>query len=79
MPIRIVAISHGLLDYGAIFGLIALVAVAAAAWIYRKRWPLACFGVFVFLLLIAPTSSVIPIQRRAAGAAVCICPSSGWR
>jgi protein O-mannosyl-transferase len=65
-----IPISKGLLDHGAIFGLAALLAVIAAAWIYRKRWPLASFGVFVFLLLIAPTSSVIPIrdvlaERRA--------------
>jgi tetratricopeptide (TPR) repeat protein len=57
-----IPISKGLFDHGAIFGLIALVAVTASAWIYRKRWPLASFGVFVFLLLIAPTSSVIPIR-----------------
>jgi tetratricopeptide (TPR) repeat protein len=57
-----IPVSHGLLDYGAILGLAALIAAAAAAWIYRKRWPLAAFGVFVFLLLIAPTSSVIPIR-----------------
>jgi tetratricopeptide (TPR) repeat protein len=37
--------------------------VAAAAWFYRKRWPLACFGVFVYLLLLTPTSSVIPISE----------------
>ena len=37
-------------------------AVVAAAWIYRKRWPLASFGVFVFLLLLAPTSSFVPIR-----------------
>jgi protein O-mannosyl-transferase len=57
-----VPISTGIMDHGAIFGLIALLAVTAAAWIYRKRWPLASFGVFVFLLLIAPTASVIPIR-----------------
>ena len=56
-----VAVSHSLLDHGAIFGLAALVALVAAAWIYRKRWPLAAFGIFVFLLLLAPTSSFIPI------------------
>src|SRR5207302_1330670 len=32
------------------------------AWIYRKRFPLASFGVLMFLLLIAPTSSVVPIR-----------------
>jgi hypothetical protein len=57
-----IPISNGPLDHGAIFGLAALLAVTAAAWIYRKRWPLASFGVFVFLLLIAPVSSVIPIR-----------------
>ena len=43
-----VAVSHSLLDHGAIFGLAALVALVAAAWIYRKRWPLAAFGIFMF-------------------------------
>ena len=57
-----VPLSPGLFDHGAIFGLAALVAAAAAAWIYRKRWPLASFGVLVFLLLLAPTSSVVPIR-----------------
>jgi protein O-mannosyl-transferase len=57
-----VSISQGVFDDGAIFGLVALVALVAIAWIYRKRWPLASFGIFVFLLLIAPTSSVIPIR-----------------
>jgi Tfp pilus assembly protein PilF len=57
-----IPISAGLMDHGAILGLMALLALTAAAWIYRKRWPLASFGVFVFLLLIAPTASVIPIR-----------------
>jgi len=57
-----VAISHSLLDNGAIFALAAWIAVAGAAWFYRKRWPLASFGIFMFLLLVAPTSSFIPIQ-----------------
>jgi protein O-mannosyl-transferase len=57
-----IPVSTGLLDHGAIFGLVALIAAAAAAWIYRKRFPLAAFGVFVFLLLIAPTSSLVPIR-----------------
>jgi len=65
-----VPLSQSVLDHGAIVGLAALLAVVAAAWIYRKRWPLASFGVFMFLLLLAPTSSVIPIrdvlaERRA--------------
>jgi tetratricopeptide (TPR) repeat protein len=61
-----VAVSHSLLDHGAIFGLAALVALVAAAWIYRKRWPLAAFGIFMFLLLLAPTSSFVPIADVSA-------------
>lgn len=61
-----VPISHGLLDHGAAFGLAALAALAAAAWIWRKREPLASFGVFVFLLLLAPTSSIVPIRDPLA-------------
>jgi len=57
-----VALSPRVLDHGAIVGLIALVAAVAAAWIYRKRWPLASFGVLTFILLLAPTSSVVPIR-----------------
>jgi tetratricopeptide (TPR) repeat protein len=49
-------------DTAAIAGLAAFVGLAAAAWIYRKRFPLASFGLFTFLLLIAPTSSIIPIR-----------------
>jgi len=57
-----IAISQGPMDHGAIFGLGALIALAAAAWICRKRWLLASYGVFVFLLLLAPTSSFLPIR-----------------
>jgi len=34
----------------------------AAAIYFRRRFPLACYGFFVFLVLIAPTSSVVPIR-----------------
>ncbi len=61
-----VAVSHSILDHGAIFGLVTLVALVAAAWIYRKRWPLAAFGIFMFVLLLAPTSSFIPISDVSA-------------
>ncbi len=57
-----IPVSHGPLDHGAILGLAVWFAVAAGAWIYRKRWPLASFGLLTFLLLIAPTSSVVPIR-----------------
>ncbi len=61
-----IPVSHSLFENGAIFGLIALIALVAAAWIYRKRFPLASFGIFVFLLLIAPTSSIVPIRDPLA-------------
>jgi tetratricopeptide (TPR) repeat protein len=55
-------VSHSVIDHGAIFGMIALVGVTVAAWVCRKRFPLAAYGWFVFLILLAPTSSLIPIQ-----------------
>ncbi len=65
-----VPLSHSIIEHGAILGLLALIALVAGAWIYRKKFPLASFGVFVFLLLIAPTSSFVPLtdvmaERRA--------------
>jgi Tfp pilus assembly protein PilF len=54
--------SHGIFDHGAIFGLIALVAVSVLAWIYRRRFPLASYGWFTYLILLAPTSSFVPIR-----------------
>jgi tetratricopeptide (TPR) repeat protein len=56
-----VPISTGILSHGALFGLLGLLALSAAAWIYRRRLPAASYGWFVFLLLIAPTSSFVPI------------------
>src|SRR5215831_9143676 len=56
------AVSHGILDHGTILGLAALIAVTAAAWIYRRRFPLASYGWFAVLILLAPTSSFVPIR-----------------
>jgi tetratricopeptide (TPR) repeat protein len=56
-----IPMSHTPLEHGAIFGLLALLAAVGAAWVYRKSWPLASYGFLVFLLLLAPTSTVIPI------------------
>jgi len=61
-----VAISQTPLDHGAIFGLLAIAALLAAAWIFRKRCPLASFGVLVFVLLLLPTSSIVPIKDPMA-------------
>ena len=56
------AISRSLTGHGAIIGLLALLLVTVAAWMYRRRVPLASYGWFGFLILIAPTSSFVPIQ-----------------
>lgn len=56
------AISHDLLDRGAIVGLIGLLLLIAAAWYYRRRFPIASYGVFTALILFSPTSSVVPIR-----------------
>jgi protein O-mannosyl-transferase len=56
------AVSRSLLDPGAIAGLAGLLAATAAAWVFRKRYPLASYGWFAFLILIAPTSSFVPIR-----------------
>jgi protein O-mannosyl-transferase len=59
-------ISRTILDRGAVFGLAALLALAAAAWHYRRRYPLAAFGFFAFLVAMAPTSSIMPIRDPIA-------------
>ncbi|MFB3827539.1 MAG: hypothetical protein ACE15B_12270 [Bryobacteraceae bacterium] len=53
-------------DHLAIVGLGALAAISAAAWIWRRRYPLASFGWFVFLVLMAPTSSIVPLTDAVA-------------
>jgi protein O-mannosyl-transferase len=55
-------ISRSVTDHDAIIGLIALLAASAAAIHFRKQFPIASFGWFVFLLLLAPTSSFVPIR-----------------
>lgn len=58
--------SHTLLEHGAIFGLAAILALTGGAWYFRKRYPLAAYGWFAFLLLMAPTSSFVPIRDPIA-------------
>jgi tetratricopeptide (TPR) repeat protein len=56
------AVSRGVLDHGAILGLAGLVAMTALAIIYRRKFPLASYGWLAFLILLAPTSSFLPIK-----------------
>jgi tetratricopeptide (TPR) repeat protein len=71
LPARLTAdwdfpLSHSVFEHGAILGLVALVALAGAAWHYRRRFPLACFGFFTYLVLMSPTSSILPIADPMA-------------
>ena len=55
-------VSHTLTEHGALIALGALLFVAAAALLFRKEYPFASYGILAFLLLLSPTSSVIPIN-----------------
>lgn len=55
-------LAESMLDPMGLLGMAGLMAAAVAAWIYRRRFPLASYGYFVFLLFLAPTSSVVPIK-----------------
>jgi tetratricopeptide (TPR) repeat protein len=59
-------ISRSLIGHGAIVGLAGLLAVSILAWIYRRSFPIASYGWFVFLILLAPTSSFAPIRDAMA-------------
>lgn len=54
--------SHTITEHGAIYCLAVLVLLAAVAIVWRRRYPLFCFGLLMFLIWLAPTSSVIPID-----------------
>ena len=55
-------ISRSMLDHGAIIAIGCLGLLISAAILLRSRFPLAAYGFFVFLVLLAPTSSFIPIH-----------------
>jgi protein O-mannosyl-transferase len=59
-------ISRTVTSHGAIVGLAGLLAVSVLAWIYRRRFPIASYGWFVFIILLAPTSSFVPIRDPMA-------------
>jgi tetratricopeptide (TPR) repeat protein len=60
------AISRTPFDHLAILGLLGLLALIAVAFRYRNRYPLVLFGLLMFLLLLAPTSSIVPIRDPLA-------------
>jgi tetratricopeptide (TPR) repeat protein len=59
-------LSRTLLDRGSLVGLLVLAALIAAAFYYRRRFPLATYGFLAFLVLMAPTSSILPIKDPVA-------------
>jgi tetratricopeptide (TPR) repeat protein len=59
-------ISHTVLEHGAIFWLVILLGLIVTAWKLRDRFPLATFGFLAFLILLAPTSSILPIKDPVA-------------
>lgn len=56
------AVSHNILEHGAILYLAGVLALAGAAFHYRRRFPLASYGFFVFCLILLPTSSFVPLK-----------------
>lgn len=59
-------VSHTVFEHGAIFWILLLIATVIAGWRVRHKYPLATFGLFFFLLGLAPTSSIIPIADPLA-------------
>lgn len=59
-------VSHTIWEYGAIFYLLLLGALSAFCIVRRSRYPLACFGLLMTLILLAPTSSIVPISDPLA-------------
>jgi protein O-mannosyl-transferase len=54
--------SYTILGHGAIFWIILLAALVAISIVLRRRFPLGCFGLLMFLIWLAPTSSVVPLD-----------------
>ena len=60
-----IALSRTPLEHGAVFGMLALLAATVAAFVWRKRYPIASFGFFVTLVFFLPTSSIMPVRDLA--------------
>ncbi len=53
-------------DAGVWLGAAALACLLAVLWRFRKRYPVALFGMLFLLVLLAPTSSIVPIDDAMA-------------
>jgi protein O-mannosyl-transferase len=58
--------ARGPWEWQSLVGLTAAIALAIVAWTWRRRYPAATFGIALFLLLLAPTSSFIPLADPIA-------------
>jgi len=54
--------SHTITEHGAITYILLLAAIVTVAVVFRRRFPVSCFGLFLFLTWLAPTSSIVPID-----------------
>jgi hypothetical protein len=54
--------SNTIMEHGAIYYVILLAAVVVVSVILRRRYPLFCFGLLMFLIWLAPTSSIVPLD-----------------
>ena len=61
-----IALSRTLLEHGSWLALAGLALLKGAALWFHRRQPLAVFGLFFFLLALAPTSSFYPLLDYAA-------------
>jgi protein O-mannosyl-transferase len=54
-------VSHTIFEHTAILWMILAGILLGCAWRFRRSFPLACFGLLLFLIELAPTSSIVPI------------------
>lgn len=58
--------SKSIFDHGSIYGLLGLIAVIGLAFFLRRRYRLACYGALLFLIVLAPSSSFVPLRDTFA-------------
>jgi protein O-mannosyl-transferase len=54
--------SHTITEHAALVYILLLAALVVVAVIRRRRYPLSCFGLLMFLIWLAPTSSIVPLD-----------------
>lgn len=59
-------VSRNIWDRGAIFSMAAILLLTGTALYFRRRYPMASYGFLVYLLLLSPTSSIVPIRDPVA-------------